>query len=288
MEKKKFSFTALLLLTLGLAIIYFLLNFLSVGNKPIDKITGSTPVVSLPPTPVDPVASMISNIKLGSGETALKGMKVSVHYTGKLKNGTTFDSSVGKAPISFVLGKGKVIKGWDLGLLGMKVGGKRTLTIPPELAYGKSGISGVIPANATLIFTIELVSVSNSGKVVHEVPGNGVIDLSNIQLKKMLDKGAILIDIRRKEEWKETGVVAGSHLITLYNSDQTIHKDFNDKFSSLIQDTTTPFIIICRTGSRTAFASNIMVNSMGLTNVYNVKLGITHWIAKGNPVNKIN
>lgn len=105
------------------------------------------------------------DLKIGDGQVAVKGQAVEVHYTGWLddngKKGKEFDSSVGKRPLSFTLGIGRVIKGWDEGMAGMKVGGKRHLIIPPELGYGASGTgSGLIPANATLIFDVELISVS--------------------------------------------------------------------------------------------------------------------------------
>ena len=100
------------------------------------------------------------DIKIGTGATATSGKKVSVHYTGWLTNGTKFDSSVDrKQPFEFTLGAGMVIKGWDEGVAGMKVGGKRRLEIPPALGYGARGAGGVIPPNATLIFDVELLDV---------------------------------------------------------------------------------------------------------------------------------
>jgi FKBP-type peptidyl-prolyl cis-trans isomerase len=94
----------------------------------------------------------------GKGATATAGQNVSVHYTGWLTDGTKFDSSVDRGkPFSFRLGAGQVIKGWDQGVAGMKVGGKRQLRIPPELGYGERGAGGVIPPKATLIFDVELL-----------------------------------------------------------------------------------------------------------------------------------
>lgn len=107
-----------------------------------------------------PPGLQIEDVREGTGDEASKGNRVTVHYVGKLEDGSTFDSSRERGePFTFGLGAGHVIRGWDEGVAGMKVGGVRKLTVPPELAYGPGGVPPVIPANATLHFEVELIKI---------------------------------------------------------------------------------------------------------------------------------
>jgi FKBP-type peptidyl-prolyl cis-trans isomerase FkpA len=107
-----------------------------------------------------PAGLVIEDVREGTGDEAVAGKRVTVHYVGNLPDGTSFDSSRERGePFTFGLGAGHVIRGWDEGVVGMKVGGVRKLTVPPELAYGAGGVPPVIPPNATLVFEVELLKV---------------------------------------------------------------------------------------------------------------------------------
>lgn len=133
-----------------------------------DKVPEPTSAPAKAPSakPEDPGPKELQkeDLEKGTGPEAKKGDKVKVHYTGRLlKTNAKFDSSVGKDPFPFTIGKGGVIKGWDQGVPGMKVGGKRKLTIPADLAYGAKGSPPKIPPNAALVFEIELLEVEGKG-----------------------------------------------------------------------------------------------------------------------------
>lgn len=218
----------------------------------------------------------MTDVVVGTGQVADPFATVSVHYTGWLMDGTKFDSSVDRGqPFSFTLNAGQVIPGWDMGVTGMKEGGKRELVIPPQLAYGKRGAGNAIPPDATLKFEVELLSVTP--------PKFTSVD--NAGLAALMAKGVKLIDIRRPEEWKQTGVIEGSHLVTAFGNDGRLVPTFKEKFSALVGETD-EFALICRTGSRTSFLSNFLSSKAGYTNIRNVRDGITGWIAEKRPVVK--
>ena len=218
----------------------------------------------------------IKDIKKGDGAEAVVGSKVSVHYTGWLLDGKKFDSSLDRGePFSFTPGQGRVIPGWEQGVVGMKVGGKRELIIPPELGYGKRGAGAAIPPNATLKFEISLLGV--------EEPK--FKNISNGQLKDELKKGTAIYDIRRPEEWKKTGIIKGSRLLTFFDEQGKINPDFQDKFAKQFKKSEN-VIFICHVGNRTRAISNFLAERAGYKGVMNVTKGITHWIKEKNPVVK--
>jgi FKBP-type peptidyl-prolyl cis-trans isomerase len=143
----------ILLLIAGAAFLYY--NYST--SRPDQQASGLPDITNLTTTAS---GLQYKDVTVGSGDEAQPGKTVSVHYTGWLTNGAKFDSSIDRGqPFSFTLGAGGVIPGWEEGVAGMKVSGKRILVIPPDLAYGASGAGGVIPPNATLIFEVELLEV---------------------------------------------------------------------------------------------------------------------------------
>ncbi|MBI2026092.1 MAG: FKBP-type peptidyl-prolyl cis-trans isomerase [Candidatus Levybacteria bacterium] len=141
---------------------------LNVGQNTATNPTGAAAPQQSSPTPVPTIISSqtlesglkIEEEKIGEGREVKSGDTIVIHYTGTLENGQKFDSSLDRnQPFETQIGVGKVIKGWDEGVIGMKVGGKRRLTIPPGLAYGEQGIQGAIPPNSTLIFELELLEI---------------------------------------------------------------------------------------------------------------------------------
>ncbi|TVP93438.1 MAG: peptidylprolyl isomerase [Thioalkalivibrio sp.] len=216
----------------------------------------------------------INVLQPGDGPEAVSGAEVTVHYTGWLMDGTKFDSSLDRSePFSLTLGEGQVIPGWEQGLEGMRVGEVRELIIPPGLAYGARGAGGVIPPNATLRFEVELLDV--------EMPPFSELD--NRGLAEMIAKGVKVVDIRRPEEWRQTGVVGGSHLLTAFDRYGRVEPDFVGEFQQLVARDE-PVVLICRTGSRTAALARALAEQLEYQQVYNVTDGITRWIAEGQVV----
>lgn len=215
-------------------------------------------------------------LQVGTGTEAVQGAELSVHYTGWLMDGTAFDSSRDRnQPFTIVLGEGRVIPGWEQGLVGMRQGEIRELIIPPALAYGERGAGGVIPGNATLRFEVELLQVT--------LPPFSELD--NEGLAEMMAQGVKIIDIRRPEEWAQTGVVEGSHLLTAFDGYGRVIPSFPGEFQALVERDE-PVVLICRTGSRTAALARALAEQLEYSQVYNVTHGILRWIADGQMVSR--
>ena len=215
----------------------------------------------------------ITTISVGTGAVAELGMKVKVHYTGTLLDGTVFDSSIPRnKPFEFILGTGQVIRGWEQGILGMKVGEKRKLFIPPELAYGANGAGASIPPNSELIFDVELLDVGFPPKLT------GVNSEQLIQAQK---NNVLIVDIRAKEEWLETGIIDGSKTITAFTEEGNLHPQFREIFFPLVKGLDENILLYCRSGNRSAMIGNALVDQLGFTNVMHLSGGIVEWKNQG-------
>jgi rhodanese-related sulfurtransferase len=214
------------------------------------------------------------DLVVGEGAEARSHAMVEVHYTGWLVDGTAFDSSLDRGePIRFQIGVGQVIPGWELGLLGMRVGGKRELVIPPALAYGARGSGGAVPPNATLRFEIELLALA-PGPYTH---------IDNTELARRRGEGVKLLDIRRPEEWKETGVIEGSVRVTAFDARGRFQESFVEELRRQVRPDE-PFALICWSGNRSAMLSQWLATKGGYPGVLNVESGIASWIDEGRPV----
>ena len=210
----------------------------------------------------------------GSGIKIKNHYKITAHYIGTLDDGTEFDNSFKiNKPIKFQIGLRKVIPGWDIALMGMQVGGKRKIKIPPSLAYGKKGVKDLIPPNSTLIFEVEIIDI--------ETPGYKEIDPE--EFVSMQKKGLIVIDIRTEEERGKTGVISDSYPLTAFDSQGNLDPNFIIKFQSIA--TTEDYVVfVSDQGEISSILANGFVERLGRRNVYSLKGGIHEWMSQGNNI----
>ena len=210
----------------------------------------------------------IKNNLEGDGVEILNHSKIKVHYIGTLEDGTKFDSSYDRGePFSFQIGLRQVIEGWETGIIGMKVGGKRTLIIPPELGYGKRGAGELIPPNSTLIFDIEIIDA--------QPPAYNLITTDEIQ--NLLNDNYKFIDIRTKKERDFTGVIPGSLEITAFDIYGKFVPEFMKTFQDLV-DLNDNIVFISNEGEIAAILANGFAEQLGAKNMNALKGGIQQLI----------
>jgi len=218
----------------------------------------------------------VKDLVVGQGTAAVRYAKVTVHYTGWLSDGTKFDSSRNRGqPFTFTLGLGKVIPGWDQGLIGMRAGGKRELLIPPRLGYGARGAGKIIPPNATLKFDVELLGV--------EPPKYQNVDAAGLDALRA--KGVTVVDVRRPEEWRDDGVIKGAKLLTAFDGRGRFVKEFPAEFAKLVSKDQ-PVALVCHSGSRSSILSYLLSERAGYSKVYNMAGGMLAWKKAGKAVVK--
>ena len=215
----------------------------------------------------------------GTGTIVKNHYKVSVHYRGFLEDGTEFDSSFKRnQPFVFQIGIRQVILGWEIGLMDMKVGGKRKIKIPSELAYGETGAGDRIPPNATLIFDVEIIAI--------QPPGYRIIN--GDELLSMQQKELIVIDIRTEEEWEETGIIKNSKKITAFDQEGNFNPAFLNSFESLTKKNkeNSKVVFVSKEGDISSILANGFFEQLGYKKMYSLEGGIQKWILLGNTLNK--
>tara|TARA_Y100000768_G_C23971213_1_gene680679 strand:+ start:1458 stop:2186 length:729 start_codon:yes stop_codon:yes gene_type:complete len=201
----------------------------------------------------------------GNGNEVVNHSKLSVHYIGRLENNIEFDNSYKRNQMfQFQIGTRKVIQGWETGLLGMKEGGKRTIFIPYELAYGENGAGDVIPPKSNLIFEIEVLKVTP--------PQYNEIDSYQLKLA-MTDDSFKIIDIRSLDERNLSGVIPGSILLTAFDKNGNFLPEFFNNYQKLITSET-KVLFVSQRGIISSILANGFVERLNQKNIYNLKSGI--------------
>ena len=207
----------------------------------------------------------IINEIIGSGLEVKNHSKVSVHYIGKLEDNTVFDSSYDRGQLfDFQIGVRQVILGWETGLLGMKEGGKRTIFIPYELAYGESGAGSLIPPKSNLIFEIEVIKV---------IPP-GYKEIDGYQLKLAMTGDFKIIDIRTNDEIINSNKIPGAIQITAFDKNGNFFPDFFDKYKENVQ-IGEKVIFVSQNGDISSILANGFVEQLKQINIYHLKDGVS-------------
>jgi len=207
----------------------------------------------------------ILNETIGNGLEVKNHSKVSVHYIGRLEDNTVFDSSYDRGQLfDFQIGTRQVILGWETGLLGMKEGGKRTIFIPYELAYGESGAGNLIPPKSNLIFEIEVIKV---------IPP-GYKEIDGYQLKLAITGDFKIIDIRNQDEIINSNKIPGAIQITAFDKNGNFFPNFFDKYKENVQ-IGEKVIFVSQNGDISSILANGFVEQLKQINIYHLKDGVS-------------
>ena len=207
----------------------------------------------------------IVNEIIGNGLEVKNHSKVSVHYIGKLEDNTVFDNSYDRGQLfDFQIGVRQVILGWETGLLGMKEGGKRTIFIPYELAYGESGAGSLIPPKSNLIFEIEVIKV---------IPP-GYKEIDGYQLKLAMTSDFKIIDIRTNDEIINSNKIPGAIQITAFDKNGNFFPDFFDKYKENVQ-IGEKVVFVSQNGDISSILANGFVEQLKQINIYHLKDGVS-------------
>ena len=207
----------------------------------------------------------ILNEIIGKGSEVKNHSKVSVHYIGKLEDNTIFDSSYDRGQLfDFQIGVRQVILGWETGLLGMKEGGKRTIFIPYELAYGESGAGSLIPPKSNLIFEIEVIKV---------IPP-GYKEIDGYQFKLAMTSDFKIIDIRTNDEIINSNKIPGAIQITAFDKNGNFFPDFFDKYKENVQ-IGEKVVFVSQNGDISSILANGFVEQLKQINIYHLKDGVS-------------
>ncbi len=202
---------------------------------------------------------------VGNGLEVKNHSKLSVHYIGRLENNTVFDSSYDRGQFfDFQIGVRQVILGWETGLLGMKEGGKRTIFIPYQLAYGESGAGNLIPPKSNLIFDIEVIKV---------IPP-GYKEIDGYQLKLAMTGEFKIIDIRNKDEIINSNKIPGAIQITAFDKNGNFFPNFFDKYKENVQFGE-KVIFVSQNGDISSILANGFVEQLNQINIYHLKDGVS-------------
>ncbi len=218
----------------------------------------------------------IEELAEGDGPVVTEHAGVMIHYNGMLADGTQFDTTMKSAkPFQFRVGDGRVIKGLELGVIGMRPGGQRRIVIPPELAYGEEGAPPKVPSNATLTFEVMMVRVFP----------RRYVNIGVAELRKLLAEGTSVVDLRSEKEWRSTGTIPGSYRLTAVDEKGKL----NIRFLAWLKKVCPPdekVVLVDWDGFLSTKMSNMISNYGGYTQVFNLEPGLKGWIATGGEMER--